>query len=100
MGANGLEFVANVMRLTGSLGPLLVALGLAFLIRSLLHAVLIVANLWLLMELATTMLEPDYAFAGLFYERLVASALQVALAYGAVTLWRHWRVGAQRVTVH
>ena len=100
MGANVLEFAADVLRLTASLGPLLVALGLAFLIRNTLHAVLIVANLWLFMELATTMLEPGYGFASLFYERLVASALQVALAYGAVTLWRHWRVGAERVTVH
>jgi hypothetical protein len=100
MGASLLAFGAEVGRLTASLWPLLVAVGLAFLIRSKLHAVLIVANLWLFMELATTTLEPGYAFASLFYQRLVASALQVALAYGAVTLWRHWRVGAERVTVH
>jgi hypothetical protein len=98
--ASLLEFAAEVGRLTDSLGPLLVALALAFLIRSKLHAVLIVANLWLLMELATTMLEPGYGFGSLFFERLVASAIQVALGFGAVTLWRHWRVGAQRVTVH
>ena len=100
MGAGVVEFAADVVRLTASLGPLLVAVALAFLIRSTLHAVLIVANLWLFMELATTMLEPGYAFASQFYERLVASALQVAIGYGVVTLWRHWRIGAERVTVH
>jgi hypothetical protein len=30
----------------------------------------------------------------------VASALQVALGLGCVLLWRFWRVGTERVTVH
>ena len=100
MGASLFAFGADVVRLIAEPGPLLVAVALALLIRSKLHAALIVANLWLFMELATTMLEPGYGFGGLLYERLVASALQVAIAYGAVTFWRHWRVGAERVTVH
>jgi hypothetical protein len=62
--------------------------------------VLIVANLWLFMEVATTLLDPGYGFASLLYERIVASAIQVAIGYSAVTLWRYWRVGAERVTVH
>jgi hypothetical protein len=100
MGASLFVFGVEVVRLTAEPGPLLVAVALAFLIRSTLHGVLIVANLWLFMELVSTMLEPGYAFGGLLYERLVASAFQVALAYGAVTFWRHWRVGAERMTVH
>jgi len=95
-----LEFGASVIVLTFKLVPLLVALALAFLIRSRVHAVLVVANLWLFMELATTLLDAGYGFASLFYERLVASAIQVAIAHSVATLWRYWRVGAERMTVH
>ena len=95
-----LEFGVGVAVLTFKLVPLLVAFALAFLIKSKVHAVLVVANLWLLMELAATLLQPDYDFATLFYERLAASVIQVAIGYGAVILWRRWRVGAERVTVH
>ena len=95
-----LEFGAGVAVLTFKLVPLLVAFALAFLIKSKVHAVLVVANLWLLMELAATLLQPGYDFASLFLERLVASAIQVAIGYAAVILWRRWRVGAERVTVH
>ena len=95
-----LEFGATVVVLTFTLVPLLVAFGLAFLIKSKLHAALIVANLWLLMELAATLLQPGYGFASLLYERLVASAFQVTIGYSAVTLLRHWRVGAESVSVH
>ena len=95
-----LEFGAGALLLTFRPAPLLLALVLALVIRSKVHAVLVVANLWLLMELATTLLQPGYGFGSLVYERLVASALQVAIGYGAVTLWRRWRVGAERVTVH
>jgi TRAP-type mannitol/chloroaromatic compound transport system permease large subunit len=100
MFAGLLEFGASVMVLTFKLVPLLVAFALAFLIKSKVHAVLVVANLWLFMEIATTLLDPGYGFASLFYERLVASAVQVAIGYSAVILWRYWRVGAERVTVH
>jgi hypothetical protein len=95
-----LEFGAEVAVLTAQWLPLLTACGLAFLIRDALHALLIVINLWLFMELATTLLAPDYAFAALLWPRLVASALQIAIGYGGLMLWRSWRVGAERVTVH
>jgi hypothetical protein len=100
MGMTLFEFVADVLALSANILPLLVALGLALLIRSRVHAVLIVANLWLFMELAATLLDPGYRFASLLWPRLVASALQVAIAYGALTLWRHWRVGSERMTAH
>jgi hypothetical protein len=94
------EFGAEVIALTAQWLPLLAALGLAFLIHSKVHALLIVVNLWLFMEIATTLLAPGYAFAELLWPRLVASLLQVAIGYGAVILWRYWRIGAERVTVH
>jgi hypothetical protein len=98
MGAKLPEFAADVVILTSNVLPLLVAVGLALLIRSRVHAVLIVVNLWLIMELAATVLDPGYHFASLLWPRLVAAALQVAIAYGAVTFWRHWRVGSERMT--
>ena len=94
------EFAADVVALTAQWLPLLAAFGLAFLIHSKVHALLIVINLWLLMEIATTLLVPGYAFAALAWPRLVASVLQVAIGYGGVVLWRYWRIGAERVTVH
>jgi hypothetical protein len=94
------ELGAEVMALTAQWLPLLAAFGLAFLIRSKVHALLIVVNLWLFMEVASTLLAPGYAFAEQLWLRLVASGLQVAIGYGGVLLWRYWRVGAQRVTVH
>jgi hypothetical protein len=98
MGAKLLEFAADVVVLTANVLPLLVAVGLALLIRSRVHALLIVVNLWLFMELAATLLEPGYQFASLLWPRLVAAVLQVAIAYGAVTLWRQWRIGSERMT--
>jgi hypothetical protein len=100
MGMALLEFVADVLVMTANVLTLPLAAGLALLIRSRVHAVLIVVNLWLFMELAATILVPAYHFASLLWPRLVASALQVAIAYGALTLWRHWRVGSERMTVH
>ncbi len=100
MGTKLLEFTAEVLVLTVNVLPVLVAVGLALLIRSRVHAVLIVVNLWLFMEVAATMLDPAYHFASLLWPRLVAAALQVAIAYGAVTLWRYWRVGSERMTAH
>ena len=95
-----LELGADAIALTMQLLPLLAAIGLAFLIRSKVHAVLIVINLWLSMELVSTLLDPGYAFASLLWPRLVASVLQVAIGYGCVLLWRYWRIGSERVTVH
>jgi hypothetical protein len=98
MGAKLLEFAADVVVLTANPLPLLVAVGLALLIRNRVHALLIVVNLWLFMELAATLLDPSYQFASLLWPRLMAAALQVAIAYGAVTLWRQWRIGSERMT--
>jgi hypothetical protein len=100
MSTDLLEFIADVLVLTANLLPLAVAVGLAFLIRSPVHALLIVVNLWLFMELATTVLDPDYEFSTLLWPRLAASALQVGIGYGAVILWRQWRIGSERMTAH
>jgi hypothetical protein len=100
MSAKLLEFIADVLVLSANVLPLAVAVALAFLIRSRAHAVLIVVNLWLFMELAATVLDPGYEFSTRLWPRLVASALQVAIAYGGVSLWRHWRIGSERMTAH
>jgi hypothetical protein len=96
--AQALAFAADVVALR--LLPLLLGLGLAWLIQGKLHALLIVINLWLFTEIMATLFEPGYVFATLLGPRLVASALQVALGFGFVLLWRFWRVGTERVTVH
>ena len=93
-----LDFGPEVMALTVQWLPLLAAFGLALLIRSPLHVLLVVLNLWLFMEIATTVLVPGYTFAALLWPRLVASALQVAIGWGVLILWRYWRMGTQRVT--
>src|SRR5687767_13823130 len=98
--AQALAFAADVAALTTQLLPLLAAFGLAFLIQGKVHALLIAINVWLFMEILATLLEPGYVFAALLWPRLAASVLQVALGYGGVLLWRYWRVGAERVTVH
>jgi hypothetical protein len=100
MDGTPVKFGAEVVALTVQWLPLLVAFGLAFLIRSPLHALLVVINLWLFMEIATTLLVPGYAFAAQLWPRLVASALQVALGWSGLMLWRHWRIGAERVTAN
>jgi hypothetical protein len=96
MSTDLLEFIADVLVLTANLLPLAVAVGLAFLIRSPVHGLLIVVNLWLFMELAATVLDPDYEFSTLLWPRLGA----FALGYGAVSLWRQWRIGSERMTAH
>lgn len=100
MDAQWLTFGSNVVALTVSPVPLLVAVGLVLLIRSRLHALLIVINLWLFMEIAATLFQSDYRFASLIFERLIASGFQVAIAWLGVVLWRQWRVGSESVTAH
>lgn len=97
MAAQLLELGQDVLLLAADLLPLLVALVLARLIRAPIHAALIVVNLWLFMELFTTLVDPGYRFGSLLTARLLASALQVGLAWGAVHLWRHWRIGSESV---
>ena len=93
-------FGADVLRLTVDLLPLLLALSLARLVRGAAHAALLVLNLCLFMELLTKLVDPGYQFGGLLLPRLVASALQLGIAFAAVLLWRQWRAWTESVTVH
>jgi len=100
MTAGVVEFVVEVMALTFAALPLLVALGLAMLVRGGLQATLGVVNLWLLTEIAATVFDPGYRFGSLMLERLFASGLQIALASAALAAWRYWRTAASSVTAH
>ena len=93
-------FGADVLRLSVDLLPLLLALSLARLVRSAAHAALLVLNLWLFMELLTKLVDPGYRFGDLLLARLVASGLQLGVAYVALLLWRQWRAWSESVTVH
>ena len=93
-------FGADVLGLTLDPLPLFLALPLVRLLRSPAHAALVVLNLWLFMELLTTLVDPGYRFGGELLARLVASCLHLALACGALQVWRLWRYSTERVTVH
>ena len=93
-------FGADVLRLTVDLLPLLLALALARLVRGAAHAALLILNLWLFMELLTTLVDPGYRFGALLLPRLLASALQIGIAFAALLVWRHWRASSESVTVH
>lgn len=93
-------FGAEVLRLTIDLLPLLLALPLVRLAQGPAHTALVILNLWLFMELLTTLVAPGYRFGELLLPRLVASALQLGLACGAIALWRYWRGAGASVTVH
>lgn len=69
----------------------LVAFALALLVRGRLDALLIVINFWLLTELLATLVGSGYGFGDLALARLVACALQIAVAWGAIRAWRRWR---------
>ena len=92
-----LGFLGDIGQLSADLFALLLALGLALLIRSRLHALVAVADLWLLMEILTTVTDPDYRFGALLLPRLFASAAQVTLACAAVRFWRHRRMATASV---
>jgi hypothetical protein len=94
------DFAMDVLRLTVDLLPLLLALSLARLLRSAVHASLLVLNLWLFMELLTALVDPAYRFGDLLLARLVASGLQLGIAFAALLLWRQWRAWSESVTVH
>jgi hypothetical protein len=93
-------FGADVLRLTIDLLPLLLALSLARLARTAVHAALLILNLWLFMELLTALVDPAYRFGDLLLARLVASGLQLGIAFAALLLWRQWRAWTESVTVH
>ena len=91
---------ADVLRLTVDLLPLLLALALARLVRGPTHAALVVLNLWLFMELLTTLVDPGYRFGTLLLPRLLASALHLGIAFTILLAWRQWRAWTGSVTVH
>jgi hypothetical protein len=93
-------FGADVLRMTVDFLPLLLALALARLARSAAHAALLILNLWLFMELLTTLVDPGYRFGDLLLARLVTSGLQIGIGFAAIALWRRWRAGMESVTVH
>jgi hypothetical protein len=93
-------FGADVIRLTIDLLPLMLAFPLVRLVLSPTHAALVIIDLWLFMELLTSLVDPGYRFGDMMPARLVASALQIAIAFGAAILWRHWRDRSESVTVH
>ena len=57
--------------------------------------VLIVINLWLFMELLATLLDPGYRFADAAVGASWRAACRSRIGYGAVPLWRYWRIGAR-----
>ena len=91
---------ADVLRLTVDLLPLLLALSLARLVRGAAHATLVVLNLWLFMELLTTLVDPGYRFGALLLPRLLASGLHLGIAFARLLAWRQWRAWTGSVTVH
>jgi hypothetical protein len=60
----------------------------------------VLIDLWLLAELLAALTDPGYRFGSLLAERLIASGLQLTLAYGAVMCWRQWRMGSTSVSAH
>jgi hypothetical protein len=49
---------------------------------------------------AATLVDPGYRFGSLLLERLVASALQLTIAYVALACWREWRLGSTSVSAN
>jgi hypothetical protein len=93
-------FGADVMQLTLDPFPVLLALPLVRLLRTPAHAALVVLNLWLFMELLSTLIDPGYRFGGVLLARLVASGLHLVIACVMIQLWRYWRYRTESVTVH
>jgi hypothetical protein len=93
-------FAMEVLRLTVDLLPLLLALSIARLVHSPAHAALLVLNLWLFMELLTTLVDPGYRFGQLMPTRLIASGLHIGIGVAMLLLWRQWRAWTGSVTVH
>jgi hypothetical protein len=100
MGEALLGGVLDVLRLGADPLGLLLALTLTTLVRGRLHAVLVIANLWLFMELVATLVDPGYRFGALLLPRLIAAALQVGVAYGLLWGWRQRRQESDSLTAH
>jgi hypothetical protein len=95
-----LNFAMATLAATVQILPLLLAVALAPLIKGRLQTALVLINLWLLAELLATLTDPSYRFGSLLIERLIASGLQLTIAYGAVTHWRRWRLASASVSAH
>ena len=94
------EFIHQVLALSANALAILLAFGLATLIRGRLDAVLIVINFWLLMELLAALAQPHYTFGGLALERLCACLLQLGFACGVLWAWRRRRFTSDSVAAH
>ena len=88
---------AAVGQLSADVVAMAVALALAPLVRGRTHALVAVADLWLFMEVLTTLFDPDYRFGELLAPRLVASAVQIGLACALLRVWRQWRTATASV---
>lgn len=97
--ASLIAFATAIVATTLQFLPLLLALALAPLIKGKLQTALVLIDLWLVAELLAT-LDPGYRFGTLLVERLVASGLQLTIAYGALMCWRYRRVGSASVSAH
>ena len=93
-------FAMNMLAAVTDLLPLLAALALVPFAKGRLQTALVLVDLWLIAELLATLTDPGYRFGALLLERLVATGLQLTLAYGGLLYWRHWRQGAVSVTAH
>ena len=93
-------FSMTVFDLTTDLVPFLVALGFASLVRNRLDLVLAIANLCLLMELVTTIANPDYRFIDLMAPRLIACIFQMIAACYVVALWRQRQRRLRSIAAH
>lgn len=95
-----LSFATATLAVTTEPIPLVLALAMAPLIGGRLQTVLVLIDLWLLSELLAALLDPGYRFGTLLAPRLIASALQLTIAYAALLCWRHWRLGSTSVSAH
>lgn len=100
MPAEWLEFVGEVVTLSANALAILLAFGLATLIRGRLDAILIVINFWLLMELLATLAQPHYGFGELALARFFACALQLGFAFCVLWAWRRRRFISDSVAAH
>jgi hypothetical protein len=93
-------FLLAVLDFATDLVPFLVAIGLATLIRNRLDMALAIANLCLLMELATTVVDQEHRFASLAAPRLLAAALHMVVARKLVLRWRRRHRRVHSVVAH
>lgn len=100
MSGEWLEFIQQVLALSANILAILLAFGLATLIRGWLDAALIVINFWLLMELLATLAQPGYAFGELALARLLACLIQLFVAFGVLHLWRRRRFVSGSIAAH